>query len=117
MTADDSDTHLHESRASMPQEDSGVDSAMPSGEPAERGEIQRSSVLAEELDAFWNALPRLIEEAKGRFVLIKGSDVIDTFGTRDDAIKEGYDRFGNVPFLVKEIAELERPLNFISHMV
>ena len=37
----------------------------------------------------------------GQFVLIHGDDVVDCFGTYDDAIKAGYQQFGLDPFLVK----------------
>jgi hypothetical protein len=30
-----------------------------------------------------------------------------------DAIADGYRRFGNVPFLVKQVVEVETPINFM----
>lgn len=98
-----------------PEEDSGVDTALLSEAPAERGESSDARVLAEELDAFHEILPMLMGDAKGKFALIKGRELVGTFETRSDAIKEGYEKFGNVPFLVKQVVELERPLNFVSH--
>jgi len=34
-----------------------------------------------------------------------------------DAITERYRRFGNVPFLVKQIVSVEAPLNFMSTLL
>jgi hypothetical protein len=52
-----------------------------------------------------------LEELKaheGKFVLIKGEDVIDFFETYEDAIKGGYQRFNLEPFFVKRIQAVEQ---------
>jgi hypothetical protein len=54
-----------------------------------------------------------IGEAKGRFVLIKDENVVGDFGSYEDALAEGYRRFGNVEFLVKEVKEDEL-VNFFT---
>jgi hypothetical protein len=57
-----------------------------------------------------------LEELKahaGKFVLIRGTEVIDTFSAYDDALKAGYARFGLDPFLVKRIEAVEQT-HFIS---
>ena len=63
--------------------------------------------LEKELETYKRKLPELISE-EGKFVLIKGDDVCDTFTSYEDALKEGYKRFGLEPFLVKQIYAIEQ---------
>ena len=59
-----------------------------------------------ELETYHRELPKLIADSnEGKFVLVRGEAVIDVFGTYEDAIKEGYTRFGLESFLVKQILE------------
>lgn len=71
--------------------------------------------LEKELATYKAKLPELKAQA-GRFVLIHGDDVIDTFSSYDDAIKDGYEKFGLEPFLVKRIEAVEQSC-FISRFV
>jgi hypothetical protein len=61
---------------------------------------------------------RLLElkSSEGRFVLIHGDDVVDTYSSYDDAIKEGYGKFGLEPFLVKQIQTVEQ-VQFVTRFV
>lgn len=52
----------------------------------------------------------------GKYVLIHHEDVIDTFSSYDDALKEGYSQFKLEPFLVKRIEAVEQA-HFISRFV
>ncbi|HEY4963646.1 MAG TPA: hypothetical protein VIH90_03060 [Candidatus Saccharimonadales bacterium] len=45
----------------------------------------------------------------GRFTLIKGTEIRGPYDTQNDAITVGYETYGNVPFLTKEILPFERP--------
>src|SRR5437660_11909922 len=63
--------------------------------------------LEKELQTY-NAKLAELREHEGKFVLIHGSDIVDYFSTYDDAIKEGYQKFGLEPFLVKQIQSLEQ---------
>ena len=45
----------------------------------------------------------------GKFVLIHGADVLAADETKHDAIAAGYETFGNVPFLVKQVVPMEIP--------
>jgi hypothetical protein len=69
--------------------------------------------LERELATYRNKLPELKGENEGRFVLIKGDQVIDIFTSYDDALKAGYTTFGLDPFLVKKIEAIEQA-QFIS---
>jgi hypothetical protein len=72
--------------------------------------------LERELDTYRNKLPDLRSENEGRFVLIKGNQVIDFFTSYDGALKGGYTTFGLDSFLVKRIEAVE-PVEFISRLV
>lgn len=74
-------------------------------------------MLKEELQIYNAQKSELIGKAKGKFVLIKDEQVVNVFDTKLDAVRQGYERFGNVPFLVKEIVELDIPLDFTSNLL
>lgn len=71
--------------------------------------------LEAELQVYKEKLPELIAH-EGKFVLIHGGDVVDVFGTYEDALKEGYKEFGLKPFLVKQIRQMEQA-QFVSRFV
>lgn len=73
--------------------------------------------LKQELETYETHKAALLGTDRGKFVLIKGDRVVDTFVSEEDAIKAGYNTFGNVPFLVKEIIEIEVPANFTSYLI
>jgi hypothetical protein len=73
-----------------------------------------STILQTEIDVFEQIRLSLLERAPGKYALVKGRDLIDTFSSETAAIREGYRRFGNEPFLVKHIVEADIPLNFTS---
>lgn len=60
--------------------------------------------LLEELKVFQEKEKQFIASHPGKYVLIKNQDVIGTYSNQHDAIGEGYTRFGNVPFFIKQIA-------------
>ena len=76
-----------------------------------------ASVLATELETFEAHKVALLAEAKGKFALVHGHEVVGSYDTEGDAIAQGYRQFGNVPFLVKEIVEVERPASFVSNLL
>jgi hypothetical protein len=45
------------------------------------------------------------ENPNGGFVVIKGDEVLGVWNDRMDALKQGIEKYGNVPFLVKNIRE------------
>jgi hypothetical protein len=76
-----------------------------------------TSTLEKELVAFEAAKPGLLPHELGRFALVRDGHLIDTFDTQSDAIRAGYRQFGNVPFLVKQILEVDCPANFVSDLL
>ncbi len=77
---------------------------------------QVKMALEKELETYKQKLPELKAE-EGKFVLIHGANVVRTFTSYEDAIKEAYAEFGpNEPFLVKQIQAIEQA-HFISRFV
>lgn len=73
--------------------------------------------LEKEIETYKAKLSHLLTD-EGKFVLIQGEEVIGIFGTYEDALKEGYDKFDLSPFLVRKIQAVEqvqyitRPVTF-----
>jgi hypothetical protein len=74
-------------------------------------------LLKKELQVYEAERSELVGKAKGKFVLIKDDKVVDIFDAKGDAIRQGYERFGNVPFLVKQVVEVDVPQNFVSNLL
>ena len=78
---------------------------------------QGAPTLEVELRTFRAHRDELIGRAKGKYVLIHGEDIVDFFENQTDAITKGFRKFGNNPFLVKLVTEVEVPLNFTMFTV
>ena len=63
--------------------------------------------LKEELEFFEAHRAEWLAQHKGRFALVKGQQLIGTFDTAENAYVDGVPRFGNTPFLIKQILERE----------
>ena len=72
-------------------------------------------ILDTELTTYEQNRDRLVGTAEGKFALIHHSQVIGNYDSKMDAIAAGYQQFGNVPFLVKQVVKVETPHNFISN--
>lgn len=72
--------------------------------------------LEKELETYKKNLPDLKAKHEGKYALIHGETVVDTFSTYEDAIKRGYQEFKTQPFLVKQIHAIE-PVFFVSRNV
>jgi hypothetical protein len=71
--------------------------------------------LQTELKTYLEHRERLLEQ-EGKFVVIHGSEVAGVWDTYEDALKDGYQRFGLEPFLVKQIEGTE-PVQFFTRDV
>lgn len=58
-----------------------------------------------------------LKEHTGKFVLIHGDDVVETFVSYEDAIKAGYAQFKLEPFLVNQIETDEMVQYITRHIV
>jgi gag-polyprotein putative aspartyl protease len=74
------------------------------------------SELEIEMRYFNDHRAELMREAAGKFALVKGDVLLGTFDSETAAIRHGYETLGNVPFLVKQITEVDIPLNFALHL-
>ena len=74
-----------------------------------------SKVLDNELRTFEDRLPELLGSAAGKWVLIHDAKVMGTFESRTDAINQGYQTLGNVPFLVRQVRPVDLP-EYVSHV-
>lgn len=73
--------------------------------------------LVKETETYQKNKEDLLRDNTGKFVLIKGDEIIGIYETRNDAIKIGIDKFGNSPFLVKKISEVDESQNFTSNLI
>lgn len=72
--------------------------------------------LEKELETYRQKLAELTTD-EGKFVLIRDAEVVGTFTSYEDALKEGYQKFGpSTEFLVKQIQGIEQ-VHFISRFV
>ena len=76
-----------------------------------------TQILDAEIKTYEQQRDNLLGTSEGKFVLIRGGQVAGIFDSKMDAIAAGYQQFGNVPFLVKQIVKIETPKNFVSHLL
>lgn len=74
-------------------------------------------LLETELKTYERHRDHLLGTAEGKFVLISNEQVIGVYDSKMDAITQGYQKVGNVPFLVKQVVKVETPQNFISNLI
>jgi hypothetical protein len=61
--------------------------------------------LEEELKTYGEHEEELKATAFGKYVVIKGPEIVGTFDTLESALVEGTRRFGLEPYLVRKIGE------------
>ena len=71
--------------------------------------------LRDELRTFESRRDELLGTSLGKWVLIRDGELVGAFDSQADAINVGYQRFGNVPFLVKQVVPVEVPQNYVSN--
>jgi len=76
-----------------------------------------STILDAELKTYEQNRDQLLGTAEDKFVLIHNGQIVGTYDSKMDAIATGYQQFGNVPFLVKQIVKVEAPQNFTSNLL
>jgi hypothetical protein len=64
--------------------------------------------LKTEIDTYCREKERLVGESAGKYVLIHAQNVVGTWDSYEDALKEGYRQFGLEPFLIKHIEAIDR---------
>jgi hypothetical protein len=74
-------------------------------------------LLAAELNAYERHRNHLLATGEGMYALVHGDAIVGVYQSKMDAISTGYQRFGNTPFLVKQIVKVEIPQNFVSNLL
>ncbi len=74
------------------------------------------NTLQKEIETYNRLLPNLLPQV-GKYALIKGDSLVDTFDTYQDAMKRGYADFKLEPFMVKQISPAERVAYFTRNLV
>jgi hypothetical protein len=64
-------------------------------------------VLDKELKTFKKRKSDFLDHYKDQFVLIHEEELVGSFTTAAEAYKAGIHKFGNVPFLIKQVTEVE----------
>jgi len=73
--------------------------------------------LEQELKTYEENRASLLGTSEGKFVLISRDRILGAFDTEMDAIRQGYKELGNVPFLVKQVVQVEVPISFTSNLL
>jgi hypothetical protein len=76
-----------------------------------------TQILGTEIQTYEQQRENLLGTSEGKFVLIHGTQVVGMFDSKMDAIAAGYQQFGNVPFLVKQVEKIETRQNFVSNLL
>lgn len=71
--------------------------------------------LETEINTYRAELANLIQH-EGEYVLIIGTDVVDSYAAYEDALKAGYKQAGLSPFLVKQVHAIE-PVQHITREI
>jgi len=70
-----------------------------------------------ELSIFYQQQGNLqAEYPSGGFVVIYNDEILGVWQTRIDGLRAGIEKYGNVPFLLKNIADNNLTLNFSRHL-
>ncbi len=75
-----------------------------------------SGVLETEIQTFEAQKRAWLAAHEGEFALIRGTTVTGFFATRGEALRAGYDKFGLVPFLVREVEAETEPVHFATNL-
>jgi hypothetical protein len=78
--------------------------------------IMSANPLERELATYERHKAELLAQ-EGRFVLIQADDVVGVYDTYNDALEEGYKRFGlDHPFLIKQVRDVEEVQFFTRYI-
>jgi hypothetical protein len=70
--------------------------------------------LQTELEYFQKHKQEYLNLYKGQFVLIKGEEFAGSFTTEAEAYKAGLEKFGNQPFLIKQVLDDDGTVSYPS---
>lgn len=76
-----------------------------------------SDTLEQELQIYEEMRGELLSHSEGKYVLIKGCEVLGIFDSHDDAVRMGYKRLGNTAFFVRQIEAIEHPVYIVANIL
>jgi hypothetical protein len=68
-------------------------------------------MLEEERQFYAENLATWLPQYPGKYVLVKGRQLVGAFDTNDEALAEGARRFGLGPFLVRRVQQQQEEIN------
>lgn len=71
-------------------------------------EMREDGPLAEELETYYTHRVELLAEARGKYVLIKGKQIVGIYEGQEEAFLEGLRRFHGTGYLARKIHEGEK---------
>lgn len=74
--------------------------------------MREEALFEKELQYFKEHKEDLLKHYKDQYVVIKGDHFLGAYTTEQEAYGAGLDNFGNVPFLIKKVAEVDEILRF-----
>jgi len=83
------------------------------GEPAVVGPDDPPIDFSRELAAYTRERDRLVRDHLGKIALVHEDEVVGAFASADEAILEGFRRFGHARMMLQEIRETDLP-DFVS---
>lgn len=69
----------------------------------EAKKMEETTPLQEEILAFEEMKADLLKHHYGKFVVFKGKELVGAFDTFDNAAREAIQRFGNGPYLIRQV--------------
>ena len=76
-------------------------------EESETETYARLHALDEEITTYLDKKDELVRQAENKYVLIKGTQIIGIFDTEEAALKVGYRKYLDEPFLAHQITKVE----------
>ena len=60
--------------------------------------------LEKEIDAFMEQLPDMLKQHEGMWTVFKEGKPLGFYHAQEDALREAYKKYGNVPLLLREVS-------------
>jgi hypothetical protein len=88
----------------------------PGANPMSSESANAAAGFERDVRAYLEALPALLAQSPGQYALIGNAEVVGVHTTQDEAMAQGYARFGATGFLVQEISaeELEHGRQWLA---
>lgn len=78
--------------------------------------VEVRGMLEAELETYERNKSDLLAHARGKWVLVHDDAIVGTFDTQLDATYQGYRQFGDEPFLVRQVEEIETVENLVIYV-